>query len=80
MWFSIAHRHVGMNFVKLQCNHEGIAYRVGLYFGDFKSVDQLKVKQIKEYLWSPAQVKQKCKESLTADEALDLLLVQGKEE
>lgn len=57
-----------------KCNMEGIEYLLHAYFGSDIKVDPDRLQQIGDYKWSPAEVKQKCKESLDVDEAIDLLI------
>lgn len=55
-----------------RCTREGIEYLMKAYY-DQQEYDRELLKKIDDYVWSPAEVKQKCKESRTINEALFLL-------
>lgn len=57
-----------------RCNREGVDYLLRAYYGMHLTLDPEEVAKVKEYAWSPAEVKQKCKECLTIEEALTLLI------
>lgn len=57
-----------------RCNSEGIDYLLKAYYGKHLTLDPTEVAKVPEYVWSPAEVKQKCKESLSIEEALESLV------
>lgn len=65
-----------------KCNHDGVGYLVGQYYGcgehdaqsDVPSIDMDLVELVPEFKWSPAEVKQKCKENHTPEACLDVLI------
>ena len=58
-----------------KCNEEGLIYLLGAYFGHDQTIPEGALASVSDYVWSPAEVKQKCKESRTVEEAIQVLLV-----
>lgn len=56
-----------------KCNQEGIGYLLQAYYGDDETVDANLLSEVDDFKWSPAEVKQKCKESPCLHGALEVL-------